>query len=201
MKTEYESGKGKIELVQGSITGYHADALVCPANSDLDMFAIATGVQCAFLKDGGMEIFSEAEKIGDKLREVKLPNKPPMTAPETSAHLTGAGLLPAKHVIHSVSVAYNPQTGRVYCDADVVGRSVRNALDLARENDLTSIGFPALGTGLYDVPLDEAVRAMAQEFTRHLDGQTTIERIGLVFYFPEKYSEGKQTLNSFFFSN
>ena len=60
---KYSIGNGTIELEQGSITSYKADALVCPANGDLEMVAFPGGVQYAFLAEGGGEIFEEARKI------------------------------------------------------------------------------------------------------------------------------------------
>ena len=49
----YNINNKQIELVQGSITRYEADALVCPANGDLAMVAFPGGVQYAFLIEGG----------------------------------------------------------------------------------------------------------------------------------------------------
>jgi O-acetyl-ADP-ribose deacetylase (regulator of RNase III) len=191
MKSEYKIGNGKIELIQGSITKYPADALVCPANTDLEMVAYPGKVQYAFLVDGGKEIFKEASTLGEKLRQMSMDAAFPMSVPETSAHLTNAGRLPAKYVIHSVAVGYDPKKDGLYCNADVIARSTRNALDLAKEKGLQSVGFPALGTGLYAVPLEEAVEAMTEEFSRHLKGQTSIERLGLVLYSPADYFIGK----------
>ena len=191
MKSEYNVGRGKIELVQGSITRYPADALVCPANADLEMVAFSGGVQYAFLIDGGQEIFREASELGERIRKISMDTSAPMAVPETSAHLTGAGNLPAKFVIHSVAVGYDPKKDELYCNTDIIAGSTQNALDLAKEKGLKSVGFPALGTGPYSVPLEEAVEAMIEEFSKHLNGQTSIERLGLVLYSPDDYFTGK----------
>src|SRR3989344_1992411 len=114
MKTEYRLNKSKlIELVQGSITRYSADALVCPANADLEMVAFPGGVQFAFLREGGEQIFREASKLREKYGKA---------VEATSAHLTSAGNLPAKYVIHSVAVGYKPKKG-LYVDNEVIQKS------------------------------------------------------------------------------
>ncbi len=200
MKADYRVGRGKIEVVQGSITKYAADALVCPANQDLEMLALPGGVQYAFLVDGGEEIFLEASDLGKRLRKLSMDTHLSMAAPSTSAHITKAGRLPAKHVIHSVSLGYDTQRDRLFCNGEVIAQSTQNALKLAKEKGLTSVGFPALGTGLYDVPLEEAVEAMSKEFAQHLNGETTLERVGLVLYSPNQYSIGKRVLDRMFLS-
>ncbi|MFH1376762.1 MAG: hypothetical protein ABIH25_03940 [Candidatus Woesearchaeota archaeon] len=64
MKTEYRAGKGKIELAEGSITRYNADAIVISANPDLDFAGM--GVQGFVARDGGIEIFDEASRVADR---------------------------------------------------------------------------------------------------------------------------------------
>ena len=195
MKANYQVGKGQIEVVQGSITRYPADALVCPANADLEMVAFPGGVQYAFLREGGEEIFREASQLGERLKQMSNDTTIPMAVSETSAHLTKAGRLPAKYVIHSVAVGYDLKMDRLYCNGDVIGRSTKNALDLAKSKKLKSVGFPALGTGLYSVPLEEVVEAMGEEFERHLHGEISLERLGLVLYSPDQYLVGKGVLD------
>jgi len=192
----YNVGKGVIELEQGSITRYRADALVCPANGDLEMVAFPGGVQYAFFKDGGKSIFEEARKVAAEYRL----SHPEMfekegRVPDFSAHITSAGKLPAKHVIHSVAVGIKNDKSGLYCDGKVIDESTQNALNLAKERELQSIGFPALGTGLYAVPLEEAVEAMGEAFQRHLENETSIKSIGLVLYSPEQFETGRKTLD------
>lgn len=191
MTPDYNVGKGKVEIRNGSITRYSADALVCPANPDLEMVAFPGGVQFAFLSEGGPEIFKEASDLGEKLRRESTGR---FAAPEASAHATTAGNLDAKYVFHSVSVGRNPETDSIYCDGEIIGNSTRSALQLARDKELKSIGFPALGTGLYSVSIEEAVEAMIGEFSRHLRSAeaTTIERIGLVLYGQDSFEVGER---------
>ena len=189
MRTEYRAGKGIIELVEGSITRYIADAIVVPANPDLDFAGM--GIQAFVAKEGGIEIFDEASKVADRYAKshgsVKIHDMRGKV-PLYSAHLTTGGRLPTKHVIHSVALDYDPKSG-LYCDKDVIAKSTKNVLELGREHGLKSIGFPALGTGLYDVPLEEAVEAMTSEFEKHLAGTTSLERLGLVLFGKDSYLE------------
>lgn len=179
MEKDYNVGNRRIELRDGSITRYEADALVCPNIPDLEMVAIPGGCQYAFLVDGGEEIFLEARKIAQEKGE----------QPFASAHLTNAGRLPARYVIHSVGPH---QTDEIIRD------SVRNALAISDEAALTSIGFPTFGTGLYRFPLDRAVEIMSDGFIEYLTKEaqkSKIERIGLVLYGEDSYRIGQQVLD------
>jgi O-acetyl-ADP-ribose deacetylase (regulator of RNase III) len=196
MKTEYRAGKGKIELAEGSITRYNADAIVIPANPDLDFAGM--GVQGFVARDGGIEIFDEASRVADEYARKHgdvdihgMRGKVPLY----SAHLTTGGRLPAKHVIHSVALDYDSESG-LYCNKDVIAESTRNVLELGKQHGLTSIGFPALGTGLYQVPLEEAVEAMTSEFEKHLAGKTSLERLGIVLFGRDSYLEGSSYLRA-----
>ncbi len=190
MKTEYRAGKGKIEIAEGSITKYNADAIVVPANPDLEFAGM--GVQAFVARDGGIKIFDEAYKIAEeyaqKHGELDIDGMRGRV-PLYSAHLTTGGRLPAKHVIHSVALNYDSKSG-LFCNKDIIAKSTRNVLELGREKGLTSIGFPALGTGLYQVPLEEAVEAMTSEFEKHLAGKTSLERLGIVLFGQDSYLEG-----------
>jgi len=196
MRTEYKVGKGKIEIVEGSITEYNTDAIVVSANPDLDFAGI--GVQAFVARDGGIEIFDEASRVANKYAqehgEVDI-HGTRGKVPLYSAHLTTGGRLPAKHVIHSVALDYDSESG-LYCNKDVIAQSTRNVLKLGREHGLTSIGFPALGTGSYQVPLEEAVEAMIGEFEKHFVGTTSLERLGIVLFGRDSYLKGSSYLRA-----
>ena len=190
MKTEYQAGKGIIELVEGSITRYNADAIVVPANPDLEFSGL--GVQGFVRRDGGIEIFDEAAKVADRYAKkhgiIKIHDMQGKV-PLYSAHLTTGGRLPAKHVIHSVALDYN-RVSELYCNKSIIAKSTRNVLKLGKEHNLKSIGFPALGTGVYRVPLEEAIEAMTSEFEKHLVGTTSLERLGIVLFGRDSYLQG-----------
>jgi len=192
MKAEYKVAGKTLDIVHGSVTRYHADALVCPANPDLEMVAFPGGVLYAFLSEGGPEIFKEASEIGQQMLQYSMDTVFPMAVPPTSAHITTAGSLPAKQVIHTCSVGYDIKSDNIYCDKDIIERSTRNVLELAKERGLKSIGFPTLGTGLYSVPMEEAIDGMSDEFSKHLEVETTLERIGLILYEENSFQLAKK---------
>lgn len=179
MKKDYNVGRGRIELRDGSITRYDADALVCPNIPNLEMVAIPGGCQHAFFVEGGEEIFLEARKIAQEKGE----------QPFASAHLTTSGRLPASYVIHSVGPHETDE---------IIKDSVRNALEVSDKTNLTSIGFPTFGTGLYGFPLDRAVDVMSNEFIDYLANNSNnhhVDRIGLVLYGEEAYVTGQRVLD------
>ena len=179
MEKDYKIGKGKIELKNGSITRYNADALVCPNIPDLEMVAIPGGCQFAFFVEGGEEIFLEASKIAERNGQ----------QPIGSAHLTTAGRLPAKYVIHSVG----PHTSD-----KIMRESTKSVLELVANEGLSSVGFPTLGTGLYGFPIDKAVDIMSDEFSDYLKADNSIQRIGLVLYGADSYKTGQKILDAKF---
>ena len=155
------------------------------------MVAMGGGVQYAFLRDGGMQIFKDASKAG---AEYLLAHSKEMIGskdmvPEGSAHITGAGKLQAKQVIHAVSV------GREGCTPRIISLATKNSLLLAKEKKLESIGFPTFGTGLYGVSMEDSVGAMSEEFAKHLRGDTTVGRIGIILYGPEAYESARAILD------
>ena len=138
----------RIELWNGDICDLEVDAIVNAANLSLWM---ATGVGGAIKRAGGDSIEFAA------VRQAPVPIG--------GAIVTPAGNLAAKYIIHAVSLDRDRRTSGTIIDA-----AVRSALARARENDVASIAFPALGTGVGGFPLDEAalvtVRAVRDELTR-----------------------------------
>ncbi len=119
-------GHGEISILQGDIADQHTDAVVNAANNHLWMGA---GVAGAIRRKGGSEIEQEAMakgpiEIGD-------------------AVLTGAGALKAKHVIHAAVMGQDLHT-----TAEFITEATKASLNLAEQNKLSSISFPALGTGV-----------------------------------------------------
>lgn len=190
MRYHHELVEGKVvEVSQGSITEYDAEALVCPANQNLSMLALPGGIQYAFLKEAGYGVFERAEKIAEGLGGA---------VPETSAVLTGAGDLAAKHILHSVSLGYNPATGELYCNGDIIAQSVRNILDLAEDTGIASVGIPALGTGVWGVPLEECVKATVSQIAPHLQKSKNVQRVGFVVPGEEDFYKAKDILDKYF---
>ncbi|MCZ7645783.1 MAG: macro domain-containing protein [Planctomycetota bacterium] len=150
-----------IRIVQGDLTAQAVDAIVNAANTDLQLGA---GVAGAIRKKGGPSIQAECDAHGP----VEL----------GGAALTGAGDLPAKHVIHAAGMKLG---GRV-SEASLLD-ATRNSLRLAAEHGLTSLAFPAIGTGVGGFPLEACARLMLAEARRHLEsGRTSVKEIAFVLF-------------------
>ena len=124
----------RIELWNGDICDLEVDAIVNAANHSLWM---ATGVGGAIKRAGGDEIEFAAVRQGP--------------VPLGSSIVTTAGRLAAGAVIHAVSLDRDRRTS-----ASVIDAAVRSAMARAREIGVSSIAFPALGTGVGGFPLEEA---------------------------------------------
>ena len=119
-----------LRLVQGDITEMNCEAIVNPANVQLQM---GGGVAGAILRKGGLIIQQECDKIG------------PIGVGE--AAITSGGKIRAKIVIHAVG----PRLGEGDEDRKLASATT-NSLRLADENGLKSIAFPAISTGIFHFP-------------------------------------------------
>lgn len=128
--------KTTIELVCGDITEETTDAIVNAANERL---AGGAGVDGAIHRAGGPVIKEECRKIGG--------------CPTGQAVITTGGNLKAKYVIHTVGPVYRGGNRR---EADLLQSAYRKSLELAAQKKLQSISFPAISTGVYGYPVEEA---------------------------------------------
>jgi O-acetyl-ADP-ribose deacetylase len=133
-----------IEIVQGDLTRIAADAIVNAANSEL---AMGGGVCGAIFRAAGVEELTRAcQAIGD--------------CHTGSAVLTPAfGIGTAKYIIHAVGPVYSryaPDEART-----LLRSAYSSAIRLAAAHGCGSIAFPAISTGIYGYPLDEACREAA----------------------------------------
>ncbi len=145
----------RIELWNGDICDLEVDAIVSAANVSLWM---STGVGGAIKRAGGDAIEFAA------LRQAPVPLG--------EAIVTPAGSLAAKVVIHAVSLDVDRRTS-----GPVIASAVRSALARARELELTSVAFPALGTGVGGFPLDEAARITVETVREVLPACPTIDHV------------------------
>ena len=151
---EWTSGTGrKIVLQEGDITHVAADAMVNAANSAL---AGGGGVDGAIHRAGGESIMRELDEIRPRIGR----------CPAGSAVATGAGGLPAKYVFHAVGPMY--RDGR-HGEPELLASCYRKCLEMAEERDAGTISFPAISTGVYGYPLEQAAEIAIREVKAHLE--------------------------------
>jgi O-acetyl-ADP-ribose deacetylase (regulator of RNase III) len=134
----FSIGPATCDILVADITTLPLDAIVNAANARLQR---GGGVDGAIHRAAGPELQAELDKFGG--------------CPTGSAKITRGYRLPAKHVIHAVGPVW--QGGGSDEDA-LLASCYRTALDLAATNQLTSIAFPAISTGIYGFPADRAAR-------------------------------------------
>ncbi|NHD15752.1 MULTISPECIES: O-acetyl-ADP-ribose deacetylase [Actinopolyspora] len=137
----------RIEAERGDITQQHVDAVVNAANSTL---LGGGGVDGAIHRRGGREILEACEQ----LRAGDYPDGLPVGA----AVATTAGRLPARWVIHTVGPVYSPSEDRSHALASCHSAALR----VAEELGARSVAFPAISTGVYGYPAEEAAGIAAR---------------------------------------
>ena len=157
-----------VRVVVGDITEQDVDAIVNAANSSLMGGA---GVDGAIHRVGGPAIIEACREI----RQTTYPDG----LPTGEAVITTAGDLPAQHVIHTVGPIFGQHRGR---EAQLLASCYRNSLSLAVQNGLASIAFPAISTGAYGYPLDEASQVSSAAIAKFLVEDSTLQQIRLVFF-------------------
>lgn len=153
-------------LVKGDITDMAVDAIVNPANSAL---LLGSGVAGAIRTRGGPSIQEECDTIGH--------------CDVGGAVITGAGNLKARHVIHAVGpVMGSGDEDRKLADATA------SALEIAKQNAVRSLAFPAISTGVFGFPKDRCARVMLMSTMAYLQSGSSIDRIIFCLFDDETYS-------------
>ena len=159
-----------IELCQGDITLQQVDAIVNAANSRL---AGGGGVDGAIHRRGGPEIMRDTD------------SRCPQGCPTGSAVISTAGKLQAKHVIHAVGPVWS---GGQRGEAELLAGAYRRSLDLAAEHNCRSIALPALSTGAYRFPMEQAARIAISTAVSFLEQDDRIELVRFVLFDAAAYA-------------
>lgn len=125
-----------LEVVEGDITKLEVDAIVNAANESL---LGGGGVDGAIHRAAGPELLAECRTLGG--------------CPTGEARITQGYKLPARFVIHTVGPVWH---GGGRGEDEKLAGCYRESLRLAAENDLASVAFPAISTGVYRFPPDRA---------------------------------------------
>jgi O-acetyl-ADP-ribose deacetylase len=164
---QWISPAGKsLRLERGDITRAGADAIVNAANSWL---AGGGGVDGAIHDAAGPSVMAELDEIRARIGH----------CPTGKAVLTNAGRLKAQYIIHAVGPVYR---GGGEGEADLLASCYRESLHLAAERGLRSIVFPAISTGIYGYPMNEAAEIALRETMAHLAQPGSIEDIRFVLF-------------------
>jgi O-acetyl-ADP-ribose deacetylase (regulator of RNase III) len=136
----------------GDLTEQHVDAIVNAANEAL---VAAAGVCGAIRRAGGDTIFEQCATLGG--------------CATGDAKATGAGRLPARYVIHAVGPVWR---GGTVGEAELLASAHRRALEVATELGCRTVAFPAISTGIFGYPIEQAAKvavAAARDFEDALD--------------------------------
>lgn len=137
-----------IELTREDITTLAVECIVNAANNSL---LGGGGVDGAIHRAAGPELLAECRKLGG--------------CPTGEARITKGYNLPAAWVVHTVGPVWH---GGTQGEPELLARCYRNCFSLVREYGLRSIAFPAISTGVYGYPKDEAARIAVREARRYL---------------------------------
>ncbi len=162
---------GCVSVLVGDITQQQVDAVVNAANSTL---LGGGGVDGAIHRAGGPEILAECQE----LRRTRYLDG----LPTGEAAITTAGHMPALHVIHTVGPVYSAAGEQA---ADLLSACYRNALSLAVQHNLSTIAFPAISTGIYGYPREEAAAVASQSIADFLTTDSSLRQVSqvrLVFF-------------------
>jgi O-acetyl-ADP-ribose deacetylase len=159
---------GRVRASVGDITTWEVAAVVNAANSSL---LGGGGVDGAIHRRGGPSILEECRAI----RRASFPEG----LPTGEAVITTGGLLPARYVIHTVGPVWRSEGGR---EAELLAACYRNSLALASGRSLSTLAFPAISTGVYGYPREEAAAVSSRAVAEFLRGDDSISEVHLVFF-------------------
>jgi O-acetyl-ADP-ribose deacetylase (regulator of RNase III) len=169
----------RIEILVGDITRLDVDAIVNPANSSMIM---GGGVAGAIKRAGGADIEEEAVR------------KAPVRVGEAIA--TKAGRLPTKFVIHAPTMT----RPAMRINEENVQKAMKGALKCAHNLKISSLAFPALGTGVGGLATITAANIMMQELKKHLDESSMWNRVIFVGFREEVAEEFEKSFLKVFCS-
>lgn len=151
----------RFDIRQGDITRLKVDAIVNAANTSL---LGGGGVDGAIHLAAGPQLLAECRSLGG--------------CPTGEARITAGYKLPARHVIHTVGPVYS---GRPQ-DARLLAACYRNSLQLAVDNRVSTIAFPAISCGVYGYPIEDACKIAIRTCIEFLKAHNAPDLIVFVLF-------------------
>lgn len=161
----------RLGLVKGDITKQDTGAIVNAANSGL---LGGGGVDGAIHRAGGPRIMEECEEIRASQGG----------CPPGEAVITSGGNLPAKYVIHTVGPIWK---GGGRNEPHVLRHCYLNSLRLAVENNVKTIAFPSISTGVYGYPVEKAAEVALRAIIEFVSGNDSMNEIRMVLFSDRAY--------------
>jgi O-acetyl-ADP-ribose deacetylase (regulator of RNase III) len=163
-----KNADSKIEIIRGDITKVEVDAIVNAANTTL---LGGGGVDGAIHRTAGPELLAECRTLGGC--------KP------GQAKISGGYRLSARFVIHTVGPIWR---GGKHDEARTLANCYRNSLQLAAENKIRTIAFPAISCGAYGYPIEEAAHIAFDTTRKFLAKTDEIEKVIFVVWDEDVYN-------------
>ena len=160
--------KTKIELHKGDITKLKADAIVNAANTSL---LGGGGVDGAIHRAAGPELLEYNKKLGG--------------CSTGEAKISPGFNLPAKHVISTVGPIWRGGSNN---EDKLLANCYKNSLKVAVDNNVKTIAFPSISTGVYSFPVERASKIAVREVKDFAEKNSFIERVIFVCFDNKTYS-------------
>jgi O-acetyl-ADP-ribose deacetylase len=165
---------GRIQIVRSDITKLDIDAIVNAANTTL---LGGGGVDGAIHRAAGPELLAECRTLGG--------------CRPGEAKITRGYRLPARFVIHTVGPIWR---GGEHDEARTLANCYRNSLQLAVENEIKTIAFPAISCGAYGYPIEEAAHIAFKTTREFLAMTDEIQKLIFVVWGADVYDAYLQIL-------
>jgi len=163
-----EGMKNQVEIIQSDITKLNIDVIVNAANTTL---LGGSGVDGDIHRAAGPELLAECKMLGG--------------CPTGEARLTRGYNLSAKFVIHTVGPVWY---GGKNNEKKLLEKCYQNSLTLSNRNDLKTIAFPNISTGVYHFPKELAAQIAIVTVREFLENNENIERVIFCCFDEENYS-------------